>query len=615
MIEWLHPGLPFFVAAALLLLTDHLGLTATKQQITRKLLLILTPLAAIIITLGMSPGEFGTLEFLHYTLITAQVDKLSLVFVIVFCFMALIGSVYALHVNSSREHGAAYIYVGSALTVVLAGDYLTLFAGWELMAFASAYLVFARNTSQASAAGQRYLLVHISGGVCLLGGILLHYQQSGSLDINFLPMAGSLGFYLILTGFILNAAVPPLNAWLTDAYPEATITGAVFMCAFTTKTAIYVLIRVFPGTELLVWLGAIMAIYGVIYAVLENDCRRLLAYHIVSQVGYMVAAVGIGSQLALNGASAHAFAHILYKGLLFMGAGAVIYVTGRRKLTELGGLYKTMPITLGLYMVGALSISAFPLFSGFVSKSMVVAAAEQDHRELITLMLILASSGTFLHTGLKLPYYMFFGKPAPGAPVGKEPPANMLIAMAIAALACVAIGLFPGILYQLLPYPVQFEPYTASHITTSLSMLIFTALGFVIFLKHLDPEDTLSLDSDWFYRKGSDLFLRVANRPIARYEQWMDSVSLGFLDRVRGLSQMSLRLDQGVIDAAVNGIARLMRHIGDLLRRFQSGVISHYGLAMVLGLVLSLLLLGCVAQGGSATTDVHRDSNVREYRQ
>jgi multicomponent Na+:H+ antiporter subunit D len=330
-----------------------------------------------------------------------------------------------------------------------------------------------------------------------------------------------------------------------------------------------------------------MAVYGVIYAVLENDCRRLLAYHIVSQVGYMVAGVGIGTELAVNGAASHAFAHIIYKALLFMGAGAVIYVTGRRKLTELGGLYKTMPLTVALYMIGAFAISAFPFFSGFVTKSMVIAAAGNDHRALVVLLLTLAASGTFLHTGLKLPYYMFFGKDS-GLRV-QEPPRNMLIAMSMAAVLCVAIGVFPEPLYALLPYAVDFEPYTGAHITESLGILMFTALGFVLLLKALDPENTVSLDTDWVYRKGARLFMWLAEKPLARYEQAVSSVSettaLPFLHR---LARTGLRIDLHGVDAIVNGVARSVLRGGGALRRLQTGVVTHYAVAMVAGLIAAI---------------------------
>ena len=584
MTDFVHPALIFIVGA---LAIPFLGGSL------RKAYLVTVPVLAILAVLAIEPGSYGEARFIGQGLLLAKVDKLSIVFATVFTIMALIGMVYALHLRSAGQHVAAFVYVGCALGVVFAGDYLTLYLFWEGMAFASAYLVFAERGRPAIRAGFRYLMVHIAGGLALLGGIVLHGSATGSLLFG--PIEGEIGSgaYLILVAFLLNAAVPPLNAWLTDAYPEATVTGAVFMSAFTTKTAVYVLARAFPGTELLVWLGTVMALYGVIYAVLENDCRRLLAYHIVSQVGYMVAGIGIGTEMAVNGSTSHAFAHILYKALLFMGAGAVIYVTGRRKLTELGGLYRTMPLTVALYMVGAFAISAFPFFSGFVTKSMVVAAAGEDHRALVALALTMASSGTFLHTGLKLPYYMFFGTDRKLE--AREPPGNMLVAMGMAAALCIAIGLFPGPLYALLPYPVDFEPYTGAHITESLGILMFTALGFVVFLKALDPENTISIDTDWFYRKGARWFMWFAERPVARYEKAVSGVSeTTVLPLLHGSARAGLRLDIHGVDGAVNGVARSILEGGGVLRRLQTGVVTHYVLAMIAGLIAAIVVFGVV---------------------
>ncbi|MEJ6782709.1 Na(+)/H(+) antiporter subunit D [Aminobacter sp. Piv2-1] len=561
----------------------------------RKAYLVAIPALAIVAVLAMQPGDYGAARFIGQDILVARVDRLSIVFATVFTIMALIGTVYALHVTRPGQHVAAFVYVGSALGVVFAGDYLTLYVFWEAMAVASAYLVFAQGGGPAIRAGFRYLMVHITGGVVLLGGIVLQGIGTGSLLFG--PIEGQMGAaaLLILASFMLNAAVPPLNAWLTDAYPEATVTGAVFMSAFTTKTAVYVLARAFPGTELLVWFGIAMALYGVIYAVLENDCRRLLAYHIVSQVGYMVAGVGIGTEMAINGAASHAFAHILYKALLFMGAGAVIYVTGRRKLTELGGLYKSMPITVALYMIGAFAISAFPFFSGFVTKSMVVAAAGQDQRALVVLALTMASSGTFLHTGLKLPYYMFFGTDR--GLEAREPPRNMLIAMAMAAALCIAIGVYPQPLYALLPYPVDFEPYTGVHITESLGLLLFTALGFVIFLKALDPEATISIDTDWFYRKGARSFMWFAEKPVAAWERAVSNVSeTVVLPLMHGMARIGLRIDLNGVDGIVNGVARSILRGGGTLRRLQTGVVNHYALAMIAGLIGATAVFAVVWQ-------------------
>ena len=462
--EWVHPGLVLIAGAWLV--------PMLKGQVKR-VAMILVPAVALVDCLLLQPGTYGVVRFLGQDLTFGRVDRLSLVFAYVFALMALVGMVYALHVKDDAQHVAALTYAGSALGITFAGDFLSLFLFWELAAVSAVFLVWLRRERTAVAAGFRYLLVHLFGGLCLLGGIVLYWSQSGSLAFDDMSAhAGTAAFALILAAFLLNAAVPPLGAWLPDAYPEATVTGAVFLTAFTTKSAVYALVRGFAGTELLVWWGAAMAVYGVVYAVLENDARRLLAYHIISQVGYMVCGVGLGTELALNGTTAHAFSHILYKALLFMGAGAVLEVTGRRNLSEMGGLHKTMPVTLSLYMIGAFAISAVPLFSGFVSKSMVVSAAGESHRAAIFLTLTLASAGTFLHTGLKLPYYMFFGRDRGLA--AHEPPSNMLVAMGLAAAACIVIGVFPDLLYAQLPYHVEYAPYTARHVLATLGLLSFT---------------------------------------------------------------------------------------------------------------------------------------------
>jgi len=591
MIEWLHPGLVYLFGAALIPFFSHKRFSIA----VRNGYLIAVTLTALLAVAHMHPGSYGAVTLSGREMVLGRVDKTSILFGWVFTIMGLIGTVYGLHVKKPGQHIAAFLYVGSSLGVVFAADFFGLYLFWEMMAFSSAYLIFARGGKAAIQAGFRYLLVHVSGGVVLLAGIVLYTTTTGSSEFVSLTHDTGIGSRLILAGFILNAAVPPLNAWLTDAYPEATVTGAVFLCAFTTKTAIYVLVRGFPGTEILIWLGAIMALYGVVYAVLENDCRRLLAYHIVSQVGYMVAGVGMGTELSLNGASAHAFAHILYKGLLFMGAGAVIHMTGKRKLTELGGLYKTMPITMLLYMVGALSISAFPFFSGFVSKSMVIAAAGEDHLPIIYMMLLMASAGTFLHTGLKLPYYMFFGKDS-GIRTS-EPPTNMLLAMGMAAAMCIGIGVFPGGFFTLLPFPVDFAPYTAAHISGTMNILLFTLLGFVLLLKQLDPENTISVDTDWWYRKTAKGFMWTARRPVAAYEGVVANlVNSTVLPLLHGFARAGAWIDRNLIDAVVNGVARFCMNSGALLRRLQTGVLSHYALGMVIGIVGAAAVLAVAAQ-------------------
>ena len=514
-----HPALIFFCGALLLPLL--------KNRLQKQLVLLAIPALAFIDLLQMPRGSCWHYPFLSYELVLGRVDALSLCFAYVFVITAFLGMVYALRVEQDGQHAAAFIYAGAALGVTFAGDFLTLFIFWELMAIASAVIIWCRRSSASIGAGFRYLLVHLFGGTALLAGIIMEVSRTGSIAFNPLSFAGA-GTYLILTGFLINAAVPPFNAWLSDSYPEATVTGSVFLSIFTTKSAVYVLLRGFPGWELLTWLGAIMALYGIIYALLENNIRRFLAYHIVSQVGFMVCGAGMGTELSMNGSAAHAFCHILYKALLFMAVGAVIEVTGREKITELQGrrLFKRMPICFSMYMVGAFSISAVPLFNGFVSKNMIIFAAGEVHRPIIYLLLELASVGTFLSITLKLPYGMWFGR----APIDqtivlkeiKEPPLNMLIAMGMTALLCIVTGVYPRVLYDILPFNATYSPYRLSPVSAMLQVLIFSGLAYSVFMDRLYGERSISLDTDWFYRRGSQVFM-----------QWC----LGF-DKARTVLQM-----------------------------------------------------------------------------
>ena len=476
------------------------------------------PLLAFFSLLNLSSGSHWVVPFLDMELVMLRVDRLSMAFGYVFVIMAFLGGVYAFHVRDTSQQVGALLYAGSSVGVVFAGDLLTLFLFWEIMAISAVMLIWARGTQESSDAGMRYLLVHFFGGSVLLAGILLHLVDTGSLLFNLFE--GGAAANLILFGFALNAAIPPLHAWLADAYPEATVTGSVFLSGFTTKVAVYVLCRGFAGYEILIWGGVIMALYGVVFAVLENDIRRLLAYHIVSQVGFMVAAVGIGTETAINGATAHAFAHVLYKGLLFMGAGAVLYTTGRSKLTELGGLYKAMPLIAGLYMIGAFSISGFPLMSGFVSKSIVVYAAELSSLGAVVLLLNLASVGTFLHTGLKLPYFTWWGpdrkiKPGPA-------PTGMYVGMALTAAGCVAIGVYPALLYNLLPHPIDYAPYSPGHLAKTMQLLAFTAFGFWFLIEKLGGEATITVDTDWVYRRPAAAVYRLLVGAVQGYAGILD---------------------------------------------------------------------------------------------
>jgi len=562
----------------------------SKEKL-KKTVLIGIPLIAFTV-IHWLPDSFGHVSYLGFDLVFGRVDQLTRVFLHVFTIMAIIGCIYGLHVKETGQHVAAFLYVGGSLGVTLCGDYLTLFIFWELMAFASTFLVWYRKKRRSIEAGFRYLLVHTAGGLVLLAGIFLRYQNIH--DLSFVQIAtngATFADYLIMIGFMLNAAVPPIHAWLPDAYPEASVTGAVFMCAFTTKTAVYVLARGFPGFEALAILGAVMTVYGVGYAAIENDARRILAYHIVSQVGYMVCGIGIGTAMAVNGAISHAYAHIIYKALLFMGAGAVLEMTGISKLNELGGLYRRMPLAMIFTVIGGISISGFPLTSGFVSKSMIIAAAGESHRTGLLLMMTLAAVGTFLSVGIKLPYFIWFGKDS--GVEAKDAPWNMNLAMGIAAFLCFFIGIYPDYLYKMLPFPVNYHPYSSYHLAETMQLLGFTGLGFFIMVKKLKPKPKINLDLDWFYRKGARVFMRFASRPVLSSDSWINDVyrRIG-LRLTMAMAKAISWFDWEGIDWTIDGSARGVVEGGNRLRSFMTGKIQHYiGGAVALTFIILILVM------------------------
>ena len=500
MVNWIPPSIIFIVAA---LIIPFLSWRA------QKVFVLAVPVFAMVNLFLMQEGSHWIFEFLGHDIVLAKVDKLSFLFAFVFIILHFIGMLFANHIKEHWEHSTAFLYAGGTLGVVFAGDFLSLYCAWEFMAGASVCMIWNSMREKSRRAGVRFILIHFFGGLCLLAGFIIHYKNTGSLEFGPI-LEGGLAYNLILISFLINAAAPPFSAWLSDSYPESTPTGTVFLSGFTTKSAVYVLVRTFAGSDTLLWIGVAMAIYGVIFATLENDMRRLLAYHVISQVGYMVAGIGIGTELAINGVCAHAFCHIIYKSLLFMGAGTILQQTGKSKLSELGGLYKYMKPIFYLYMIGAVSISAFPLFNGFVSKSLIVTAAAERHLFPAWILLTMVSCGTFLSVGLKLPYFAFFGKESGLRP--KKSPINMALAMGIGSFLCILFGVYPKLLYNMLPFPVDYKPYTVSHVVGSLQMLMFTGLAFTLLKKA--PKTKISLDTDWFYRKGTDLFLWFVENPM-----------------------------------------------------------------------------------------------------
>ncbi|MCF8082290.1 MAG: Na(+)/H(+) antiporter subunit D [Deltaproteobacteria bacterium] len=574
------------VPPSLFLLSGALLIPYLKGHI-RNWYTIILPAVTFYIIWQLDIGTAWHLSFFDREIILLRVDKLSKVFGYIFTLNAFAAFVYAYYLKDPSQHIAAVTYMGSALGVVFAGDLISLYFFWEMMAIASTFLILARQTQKSLNAGMRYILVHISGGLCLLAGIMLHISQTGSIEF-YAMNDRNWGTYLILIGFLVNAAAPPFSAWLPDAYPEATVTGGVILSAYTTKTAVYTLIRGFPAWEILIWIGCIMTIYGIIYALLENDMRRILAYSIINQVGFMITGIGIGTMMSLNGCVAHAFCHIIYKALLWMSAGSVLYMTGKSRCTDLGGLYKTMPRTLLFGIIGAMSISAFPGTSGFTSKSLIVEGALHEHLVWVWLVLEIASAGVFLHAGIKFPYFVFFAEDKGLRP--GETNRTMRCAMGFMSFLCIFLGFYPQPLYALLPYPVHYQAYTLNHVVAQFQLLMFSALVFFLFLPLLKRTETISIDTDWLYRKGLSGFMGILGSLCTRIAHACDLIF------IRTLPQSLNRVVKNPLTSLVTSYLKAVCKDRAVLDRFQfhqrleAATFGPMGFPILLSLMLWLCL-------------------------
>jgi multicomponent Na+:H+ antiporter subunit D len=524
MIETVPPAL-FFILGALLI--------PLLKGTLKRVYLLAIPALAFLDILQLETGTAWVYHFLGYELVFCQVDRLSLVVGYIFTIIGFLALLYSLHVEENGQHVAAFLYVGSSLGVVFAGDYFTLFAFWEVMAVSSVFLVWYQKEKRSLDAGFRYLIMHIIGGCSLLAGIIIYVVETGSVAVTHLG-TGTADIF-ILIGFGLNAAFIPIHTWLPDAYPEGTVTGSVFMSVYTTKTGVYVLARCFAGMPFVAYMGGIMTVYGVLFALLQNDARRLLSYHIVSQVGYMVAGVGIGTELGVNGGIAHVFNHILYKALLFMSMGSVLYMTGKRKLTAMGGLAKYMPVTALACVVASLSIAGAPGFNGYVSKGMVISAAGEQHMPVLELMMVLAAVGTFL-SFVKLSYFAFF---SPNEEMrAKESPVNMQLAMLLTAFLCIVIGVYPEALFRVLPFqPVLYHPYTPSHVIGTIQLFLLAGLAFIVAKKMVSPHRGTILDFDYFYRMGGKTVLWLAVAPMSKVRNRLQRSSSRTIDIITRIAR------------------------------------------------------------------------------
>ncbi|MGF1500290.1 MAG: proton-conducting transporter membrane subunit [Paracoccaceae bacterium] len=469
-----------------------------------------------------------TLDWLGFTLAPVQVDATATVFGLVFALMALAGGIFAEPSDRPEELAAAYVYAGAALSAVYAGDLITLFVFWEVMAIFSTAVIW-MGGPDARAAGLRYAVVHFLGGVFLMAGIAGTAAAGGSIAVADLGGAGGLLAWLVLISLLMNAGGWPFNAWLADSYPRASVAGTVFLSAFTTKTAIYALIRLFPGEPWLLWIGLATILYGVIYALLASEIRRLVCYALVAQSGFMLVAVGIGTPLALAGATGHAAVCILYSALLFMATGAVVARTDRAEMSELGGLAGAMPRTAAAALLGGFAMAAMPGTAAYVSKSLISSAAGYEALFWTWLGLTIGSVGVMLAVGLKLPWGVFFG-PERGIRAQDPGPARQA-AMGLLATLILGIAVAWDAFYAILPGTADYSPYKAEAMLFQLELLAFAVPAFFLARSLLPKHPGATLDTDWLWRGGGAAILDRLERLVMRLYGRAAEVSLASVGR------------------------------------------------------------------------------------
>ncbi len=534
-----------------------------KGRVRNVYLILLAALGLISVALiGRQPlpgWEFSVLPGLKLTFLHVEsgyLGRLSIIMGYIFAIAGGSAIIYSLStVKENGHHICALLYMGSALGAVFAGDFFTLYIFWEMMAFSSLGLIWYEGSRRARDSGMRYILFHLFGGCALLGGILIHYMNTGLIAVG--PVKPGLGYFLLLIGIGVNAAFIPLHTWLPDSYPKATIAGTIFLSIFTTKTGIYVLARTFSGVEAVAYLGGAMCLYGVIFAILQNDVRKLLSYHIVSQLGYMVAGVGmaagVATEIAINGSIAHLFNNLLFKTTLFMCMGAVIYRTGKNNLTELGGLAKKMPVTMITCVIAALSISGVIGFNGYVSKGMIIHAAHEAALNgvrgmgILELALMLGSVGTLI-SFLKLTYFAFFSKNENIE--AKEAPLPMLVPMCVTAFLCIVIGLYPKLLYGILPYKeaaLHYHAYELGHTLGTVELVLMTVFLFFM-IGFFAPHEKITNDVDYLYRKAGRGFIWLCESPLVSFAIAVEKIVLRIADFFVKFSKNPLRGTRMMMD-------------------------------------------------------------------
>lgn len=508
---FLHPGIVLILTGAVI---------ALLPKAASRYLLPLGALAALAALLGTDKSLSIETPFAGELKLSLFVcDEISWFFGLVFAVIGVIGSVYSMDKGRRGEKAASAVYAGSALMTVFAGNMLTFIIFWEVMAAASIYMVFKGNGPDARRSSYRYMVMHLFGGNMLLAGVML-LPAGITAAVGPVTDTDSLAYWLMFIGIGVNCALPPFHTWVADSYPQATPESQLFMGSYTTKVAVYAMIRFFAGTEWLVIFAAVTAVLAACMALIENDLRKLLSYHIVSQVAMMVAGLAAGGDVGAAGAAMHAAFNILYKGVLLMAAGNIFTALGLRYITDMGGLARKMPVTAACTFIASFAIAGVPYFSGFASKALIMDALHAGGFNMSYILVTMAGVGTWLSITMKINYFVFIKKPERELPAGDAPgrvpsddmpgsarasaspgrvPACKVLAMAAATVLVVITGIRPEICYDMLSMDPS-HLFAADHVLEYIGLFAGATVPFVLLRTFMAPHEGINLDVDRFYR-------------------------------------------------------------------------------------------------------------------
>ena len=484
----MNPGLIYLIGS--------IGLYIIKQE-WRKYLALITAISAGVVLFILPQGQLLKLPFLDFELILLEVTPITRFIAIIFIFFNIASIIYGINLFTRKDYWLSYFYIGSSLTIILVGDFFSFYICWELMTISSYFLIFNNSQPLTRQTSYYYFVMHLVGAISLLWGILLHYSAVGSMALTTVQVG--LPFFILAVG--IKLAFIGLHTWLPKNYANTPFYISVILSAYTTKVGVYACYKLLPTVDYLAYAGVISAVLGVIFALAQTKIRNILSYHIISQIGYMIVAleVSTSTSVSLIGGFFHLGNHILYKGLLFMTAGVVIYATDKEDLINLGGLYKELPYTTIYIIIAAASISGIPLFNGYVSKLLIKKGVSDP---ILIWGMYLAGIGTSL-SFLKIIYFGFFRTPKQKVNIKQQPSSGMIISMGLLAAACVIIGLRPQVLLQVLGGINKEVHYFSLHyLWVGLQPTLLALVLFKVAYQWIKPQHHESHDFDAYLLLG-----------------------------------------------------------------------------------------------------------------